>query len=50
MREKATTSKSNSVGNKSKPSKAWRKDSSTKTKGKIEIPCNNNYDIKCFKC
>jgi hypothetical protein len=38
------------MGNKAKPSKAWRKDSATKTKGKVEIPFNYNYDIKCFKC
>lgn len=38
------------MGNKIKPSKAWRKDQTAKTKGKLEIPSNCNHDIKYFKC
>jgi hypothetical protein len=33
------------VGNKDEPSKAWRKDFTTKIKGKAKIPSNHNCDI-----
>jgi len=38
------------MSNKVESSKAWRKDSATKTKGKAKIPSNRNCDIKCFRC
>jgi len=49
-REGAAISKLNIMGNKIESSKAWRKDFATKIKDKVEIPSNNNYDIKCFMC
>jgi hypothetical protein len=38
------------VGNKTKPSKAKKKDSTTTIQGKTKIQINRNQDIKCFRC
>jgi hypothetical protein len=49
-RERATTSKSNIVGNKAKSFKVWRKYLATERKDKVEISFNHNHDIKSVRC
>jgi hypothetical protein len=49
-REKATLSKTNTMGNKVEPHKAIKKDLAIVIQDKTKTQTNHNHDIKYFRC